>query len=73
MMNWFQDGVVFEDRPIFFTFLGKISTCFVWLDKFCSGVWAWCVDDIVAKLGSFKLVGFSCGYFVSTIVVRASK
>ena len=49
--------------------LGKISECFSWLDKFCSGTWAWCLDAIVDELGSFKLIGFSDGSLVCNIVV----
>ena len=52
--------------------LGNISACFAWLDKCFSGIWAWCVDAIVDELGSFKLIGFSDGPLVWTIVVRAS-
>ena len=53
--------------------LGKISACFAWLDKCFSGIWAWCVDAIVDELGSFKSIGFSDGFLVWTIVVRASR
>ena len=47
--------------------MGKISVCFAWLDKLCSGIWAWCVDAIVVEMGSFTLIGFSDGYLVWTI------
>ena len=50
----------------------KIYAYFYWIDKFCSGIWAWCVDAIVDELGSFTLIGFSDGSLVWTIVVRAS-
>ena len=53
--------------------LGKISAGFAWLDNYFSGIWAWCVDAIVDELGSFKLIGFSDGSLVWTIVVRASR
>ena len=53
--------------------LGKISACFDWIDKYFSGIWAWCVDAIVDELGSFKLIGFSDGSLVWTIVVRISR
>ena len=52
--------------------MGKISTCFSWLDKKISGIWAWCVDYIVDELESFTLIGFSDDSLVWTIVVRAS-
>ena len=51
--------------------LGKISTCFAWLDICFIGIWAWCVDTIVDELGSFILIGFSDGSLVWTIVVRS--
>ena len=51
--------------------LGKISECFAWLDNFCSGIWAWCVDAIVDDLGSFTLIGFSYGSLVWNIFFRA--
>ena len=53
--------------------LVKISACLAWLDKRFSGIWAWCVDAIVDELGSFTLIGFSGGYLVWNIVVRASR
>ena len=53
--------------------LGNISACFDWLDNVFSGIWDWCVDGIVDELGSFKLIGFSDGSLVWTIVVRASR
>ena len=53
--------------------LGGISACFAWLDKCFSGIWAWCVDAIVDKLGIFKFLGFSDGSLLCTIVVRASR
>ena len=53
--------------------LGNISACFAWIDKCFSGIWDWCVDAIVDKLGSFILIGFSDGSLVWTIVVRASR
>ena len=52
--------------------LGNISSCFSWIDKCFSGIWDWCVDAIVAELGSFTLIGFSDGSLVWTIVVRVS-
>ena len=36
--------------------LGNISACFAWLDQIFSGIWAWCVDDIVDELGSFTFI-----------------
>ena len=51
--------------------LGKISTCFAWIDEFCSGICAWCVDSIVDELGSFTLIGFSDGSLLWNIFVRA--
>ena len=53
--------------------LGNISSSFDWLDKCFSGIWLWCVDDIVDELGSFTLIRFSNGSLVWTIVVRASR
>ena len=53
--------------------MGKISTYFAWLDKYFSGIWAWCVDVIADELGSFTLIGFSDGSLVWTIVVRESR
>ena len=53
--------------------LGNISACFAWLDNCFSGIWAWCVDAIVDELGSFTLIGFSDGFLVWNIVVRASR
>ena len=53
--------------------LGNITACFAWLDKSFSGIWAWCVDAIVDELGSFKLIRFSDGSLVWTIVVRESR
>ena len=50
--------------------LGKISACFACLDKYFSGIWAWCVDAIVDELGSFTFIGFSDGSLVWNIVVR---
>ena len=38
-----------------------------------SGIWAWCVDANVDELGSFTLIGFSDGYLVWNIIVRASR
>ena len=52
--------------------LGKISA-FFWLDNFFSGIWDWCVDAIVDKLGSFTLIGFPDGSLVWNIVVRESR
>ena len=52
--------------------LGNITACFAWLDKLCSGMWDCFVDAIVDELGSFKLIGFSDGSLVLTVVVRAS-
>ena len=51
--------------------MGKISTCFTWIDKVFSGIWACCVDAIVDELGSFTLIGFSGGYLVWNIVVES--
>ena len=48
--------------------LGKISACFAWLDKFCSGVWDWCGDAILDELGSFTLIEFSYGFLVWIIL-----
>ena len=53
--------------------LGKFSACFSWLDKFCIGIWDWCVDAIVDELGIFTLIGYSYGYLLWTIVVRSSR
>ena len=53
--------------------LVNISACFAWLDNCFSGIWAWCVDEIVDEFGSFTLIGFSDGSLVWTIVVRASR
>ena len=53
--------------------LGNISACFAWLDKYFSGIWAWCVDTIMDELGSFTLIGFSDGSLVWTIVVSISR
>ena len=50
----------------------NIYACFYCLDNYFSGMWAWCVDDIVYELGSFTLIGFSDGSLVWTIVARAS-
>ena len=47
--------------------VGKYFCIFSWLDKFCSGIWAWCVYAIVDELGSFILIGFSDGSLVWTI------
>ena len=52
---------------------GNISACFAWLDKYCSEIWAWCVDYSVDKLDSFILIGFSDGSLVWNIVVGASR
>ena len=53
--------------------MGDISACFTWLDKFCSGIWAWCVDAIMYELGSFTLIGFPNGSLVWNIVVKVSR
>ena len=53
--------------------LGNISTRFDWLDKFCSGLWSWCVDSILDELGSIILIEFSDGSLVLNTVVRASR
>ena len=53
--------------------MGKISAYFAWLDNCFSGIWDWCVDSIVDELGSFTLIGFSDGFLVWNIVVRASR
>ena len=39
--------------------LQEISACFACLDKLYSRIWAWCVDEIVAEVGRFKLIEFS--------------
>ena len=52
---------------------GKISAGFAWLDNCFSRIWDWCVDAIVDELGSSKLIGFSDGSLVWTIVVRESR
>ena len=51
--------------------LGNISACFAWTDKFCSWIWASCVDAIVDELGSFTLICFSDVSLVWNIVVRS--
>ena len=53
--------------------LGKIYACFDCLDKLCSGIWAWCVDAIVDKLGILTLIEFYDGSLICTIVVRESR
>ena len=53
--------------------LGKISSCFSWLDDVFSGVWGWCMDAIVDELGSFTLIGFSDGFLVWNIIFRVSR
>ena len=50
--------------------LGNISACFAWLDNCFSGIWAWCVDDIVDEFWSVTFIGFSDGSLVWTIVVK---
>ena len=58
------NGVILEWR------LGNISECFAGLDKFCSEIWAYCMNTIMYELGSFALVGFSDGSLVWTIFFR---
>ena len=53
--------------------LVNIYACFAWLDKCFSGIWAWCVDDIVDELGSFTLIGFSDGSLAWKIFVGESR
>ena len=53
--------------------LRKISECFAWLDNVFSGIWAWCVDDIVDELEIFLLLVFSDGSLVWTIILRESR
>ena len=53
--------------------LVNISACFAWIKNFCSGIWAWCVDNILDELSSFTLIGFSDGSLVWTIFVKASR
>ena len=52
--------------------MGKTSACFSWLDKFYSGILAWCLYDIVYAFGSLTLIGFYYGSLVWTIFVRES-
>ena len=53
--------------------LGNISACFDWIDKFCSGIWSWCVDAVVDELGGFTLIGFYDGSLVWNIFFRVSR
>ena len=53
--------------------LGEIYAGVAWFDKFCCGIWDWCVYAILDEFGSFTLIGFYDGSLVWTIVVRKSR